>query len=488
MSLQPRTVLRAEQRLVMTAMLQQAIGLLPMTRLELQQAVQQEMMENPTLEENTDEIKETVDGEMPEMRDDLPETQTDERGEVEIDWENIVHDNYSTDSFSPPAGPDDFPSYEQTLAVPESLCEHLEWQLNLTVASKTVLALAMEIIGNIDDAGYLRSEPAEFITQKDFSQEALDEALRLVQSFDPPGVGARDLKECLLIQLDMLDPPEEDYDNLLPLARSLVEGNIEGLFERNFSRLARQFKVSVEKINASIEIIRSLTPEPGDRFSQERVEVAEPDVTVTKRGEGFDVTLNDDGLPPLRISPSYSAMASNRNEVGNDTRKYIEERMRAAVWFIKSIEQRRKTIMKVSRSIVSFQKDFLEHGVSQLRPLVLRDVAEDIEMHESTVSRVTTGKYVETPQGVYNFKYFFHSGLVSIGGGSTSSVAVKEKVREIVDKEDKFKPLTDQQLVEKLREVDVVIARRTVTKYRKELRILSASRRKQFCSESVYLF
>ncbi|MDP6367324.1 MAG: RNA polymerase sigma-54 factor, partial [Nitrospinota bacterium] len=171
-----------------------------------------------------------------------------------------------------------------------------------------------------------------------------------------------------------------------------------------------------------------------------------------------------------------------------DTRKYIEERMRAAVWFIKSIEQRRKTIMKVSRSIVSFQKDFLEHGVSQLRPLVLHDVAEDIEMHESTVSRVTTGKYVETPQGVYNFKYFFHSGLVSIGGGSTSSVAVKEKVREIVDKEDKFKPLTDQQLVEKLREVDVVIARRTVTKYRKELRILSASRRKQFCSESVYPF
>ena len=188
-------VLRAEQRLVMTAMLQQAIGLLPMTRLELQQAVQQEMMENPTLEENTDEIKETVDGEMPEVRDDLPEMQTDERGEVEIDWENIVHDNYSTDSFSPPAGPVDFPSYEQTLAVPESLCEHLEWQLNLTVASKTVLALAMEIIGNIDDAGYLRSEPAEFITQKNFSQEALDEALRLVQSFDPPGVGARDLKE-----------------------------------------------------------------------------------------------------------------------------------------------------------------------------------------------------------------------------------------------------------------------------------------------------
>ncbi len=473
-------VLRTEQRLVMTAMLQQAIALLPMTRLELQQAVQQEMMENPTLEENTDEIKETADGEMPEVRDDLPKMKTDERGEVEIDWENIIHDNYSIDSFSPPAGPDDFPTYEQTLAVSESLHEHLEWQLNLSVASKTVLALAMEIIGNIDDAGFLRSEPTEFITQKKFSQDELDEALTLVQSFDPPGVGARDIKECLLIQLDLLDLPEEDYGNSLALARSLIEENIEGLFERNFPKLARQFKVSLEKISAAIEIIRSLTPEPGDRFSRERVEVAEPDVTVTKRGEGFDIILNDDGLPPLRISPSYSAMVANRNEIGNDARKYIKERVRAAVWFIKSIEQRRETIMKVSRSIVTFQKDFLEHGVSQLRPLVLRDVAEDIEMHESTVSRVTTDKYMETPQGVFNFKYFFHSGLVSIGGGSTSSVAVKEKIREIVEKEDKLKPLTDQQLVEQLREVDVVIARRTVSKYRKELRILSASRRKQF--------
>ncbi|MFC1492129.1 RNA polymerase factor sigma-54 [Nitrospinota bacterium] len=480
MVLQPQMVLRAEQRLVMTAMLQQAIGLLPMTRLELQQAVQQELLENPVLEENLDEVKEVADGEMPEVRDDLPNTETDERGEVEIEWENIVQDSYGLDNFAAPSGDEDFPSYEQTLSHPESLHEHLEWQLNLSLASERVVRLAQEIIWNIDEAGFLRVDTADIVSRDGFTPSEAAEALRLVQSFDPPGVGARDLKECLLLQLNMLEFPGEEHQNLLPLAKLLVTEQIEHLIERNFSRLARTYKVSVEEIRSAVEMIRCLDPQPGARFSQERVEVAEPDVTVTKRGDDFEVTLNDDGLPPLRISPTYKAMAANRGGVPTDTRRYIEERVRAAVWFVKSVEQRRETIMKVSRSIVMFQRDFLENGVSHLRPLVLRDVAEDIEMHESTVSRVTTGKYMETPQGVYSFKYFFHSGLVSIGGGNTSSVAVKEKIRQLVETENKQKPLTDQQLVEKLRESDVVIARRTVTKYRKELRLPAASRRRTY--------
>ncbi len=480
MSLQPRMVQRAEQRLVMTAMLQQAIGLLPMARLELQQAVQQELMENPVLEENTDEIKEVDDGDMPEVRDDLPDTETDERGEVEIDWENIVHDNYGQDSFSATAGNEDFPTFEQTLSVPESLHEHLEWQLKLSLASEIVMSLAQEIIWNIDDTGYLRTSPEEFLSHNGYAPSDLEEALVLVQSFDPPGVGARNISECLLIQLNLLEMPDEELRALIPLAKRLIEEQIENLQERNLTKLARTFKTTSEKIHSAIDIIRTLNPQPGGRFTQERVEVAEPDVTVIRRGDGFDVILNDDGIPPLRISPTYRKMASRRNEVSADTRKYIEERVRAALWFVKSIEQRRATIMKVSKSIVAFQREFLEHGVSHLRPLVLRDVAEDIEMHESTVSRVTTGKYMETPRGVFSFKYFFHSGLVSIGGANASSVAVKEKIRRIVDDEDKRKPLTDQQVVEKLREADVIIARRTVTKYRKETRILSASNRREY--------
>ncbi len=480
MGMQPRLVLRQEQRLVMTVMLQQAIGLLPMTRLELQQAVQTELMENPILEEDADEVKETPEGDMPEVRDDLPETQNDERGEIEIDWENIVQDGYRQESFSSPRDVNEFPSYEQTLTEPETLHEHLEWQLNLTIASEPVLRVARRILWNIDDTGYMRAGLEELAVQEDAGPAEAADALALVQAFDPPGVGARDLRECLLIQMEGLVPVEEGPVTLLTLAKELVREQIDQLYERNFARLARAQNVSVDDIKAAVEIIRALNPEPGARFSHERVEVAEPDVTITKRGDGYEVTLNDDGLPPLRISPTYAAMVANKGKMTPETQRYIEEKVRAAVWFVKSIEQRRQTIMKVSRSIVSFQRDFLEHGVSHLRPLILRDVAEDIEMHESTVSRVTTGKYMETPRGVFNFKYFFHSGLESLNGGSTSSVAVKEKIRLIVESEDKQKPYTDQKIVDKLRDSSVVIARRTVTKYRKELRLLSASRRRQF--------
>ncbi len=472
----------------MTVMLQQAIGLLPMTRLELQQAVQTELMDNPILEENTEEEKETPEGDMPEVRDDLPDTQNDERGEIEIDWENIVQDGYRQESFSSPRSADEFPSYEQTLTEPETLHEHLEWQLNLSIASEPVLRVAHRILWNIDDTGYLRADLEELATQEGAGPAEAADALALVQAFDPPGIGARDLRECLLIQMeglvpvsmDGLEPVPEGPVALLPLAKELVRDQIDQLFERNYARLARSHKVSVDDIKTAVEIIRALNPQPGTRFLNERVEVAEPDVTVTKRGDEYEVVLNDDGLPPLRISPTYAAMAANKSTIAPETQRYIEEKVRAAVWFVKSIEQRRQTIMKVSRSIVSFQRDFLDHGVSYLRPLILRDVAEDIEMHESTVSRVTTGKYIDTPRGVFNFKYFFHSGLESVGGGNTSSVAVKETIRLLIESEDKQKPYTDQKIVDHLRVSSVVIARRTVTKYRKELRLPSASRRRQF--------
>ncbi len=479
MALQPRLALRTEQRLVMTAMLQQAISLLPLTRLELQQAVHQELLENPVLEEALDDAREVADGEMPEAPEDPPQAETDERGEVEIDWENIVQDNYGLQTLAPPADGGDFPSYDQTLSRPETLHEHLEWQLHLIAASDPVHRLARLIVGNIDEAGYLRADASELAAQEGLGPSEAAEALSLVQELDPPGVGARNLQECLLIQLRSLRHLESAEAHTLRLAETLVEEHVDRLGERNHARLARAHGATVEEVSAAIRIIRALNPQPGARFSHQRVEVVVPDVTVLKRGEEYEVALNDDGLPPLRVSALYSAWAADRNSAPGEARRYLEERMRAAVWFLKSIEQRRQTILKVARSIVAFQRDFLDHGVNHLRPLVLRDVAEDIGMHESTVSRVTTGKYMETPQGVYPFKYFFHSGLVSIDGSSTSSVAVKEKIRLLIEGEDRRKPLTDQQVVEKLREAHVLIARRTVTKYRKELRLPPASRRRQ---------
>ncbi len=477
MALQHKMVMKTEQRLVMTAMLRQAIGLLPLSRTEMQQAVQQEMLNNPLLEEIQDEMKEVADGDMPELRDDVPESQNDERGEVEIDWENIVQDNY--DDFSPTTFDDEFPSHEQTLARPDTLYEHLEWQLSLSVVPEPIARVAEQIIWNVNDEGYLEVDAEGLADSVGLGPLEADKALALVQGFNPPGVAARTLQECLIIQLKNYELSMNGNSRFVDLARVLLLEDIEKIGERQYAKLAKANGVDEDDIIQAIHIIRSLDPYPGLRFSEQRVEVVTPDVSVTKRGDDYEVMLNDDGLPPLRVNSLYAAMAADKAGTSLDTRKYLEERLRAAAWFVKSIEQRRQTILKVCRSIVRFQKDFLDDGVSCLKPLILRDVAQDIGMHESTVSRVTTGKYMDTPQGVLSFKYFFHSGLESSEGKSTSSVAVKETIKKIVEQENRDKPLTDQHIVDRLKQDNVAIARRTVTKYRKELRISPASKRRK---------
>lgn len=477
MALQHKMVMKTEQRLVMTAMLRQAIGLLPLGRTEMQQAVQQEMLNNPLLEEIQDEMKEVADGDMPELRDDVPESQNDERGEVEIDWGNIVQDNY--DDFSPTTFDDEFPSHEQTLARPDTLHEHLAWQLSLSVVPEPIARVAEQIIWNVNDEGYIEVDAEGLADSVGLGPLEADKALALVQGFNPPGVAARTLQECLIIQLKNYELSMNGNSRFVDLARVLLLEDIEKIGERQYAKLAKANGVDEDDIIQAIHVIRSLDPYPGLRFSEQRVEVVTPDVSVTKRGDDYEVILNDDGLPPLRVNSLYAAMAADKAGTSLDTRKYLEERLRAAAWFVKSIEQRRQTILKVCRSIVRFQKDFLEDGVSCLKPLILRDVAQDIGMHESTVSRVTTGKYMDTPQGVLSFKYFFHSGLESSEGKSTSSVAVKETIKKIVEQENREKPLTDQHIVDRLKQDNVAIARRTVTKYRKELRISPASKRRK---------
>ncbi len=477
MALQHKMVMKTEQRLVMTAMLRQAIGLLPLGRTEMQQAVQQEMLNNPLLEEIQDEMKEVADGDMPELRDDVPESQNDERGEVEIDWGNIVQDNY--DDFSPTSFDNEFPSHEQTLARPDTLHEHLAWQLSLSVVPEPIARVAEQIIWNVNDEGYIEVDAEGLADSVGLGPLEADKALALVQGFNPPGVAARTLQECLIIQLKNYELSMNGNSRFVDLARVLLLEDIEKIGERQYAKLAKANGVDEDDIIQAIHIIRSLDPYPGLRFSEQRVEVVTPDVSVTKRGDDYEVILNDDGLPPLRVNSLYAAMAADKAGTSLDTRKYLEERLRAAAWFVKSIEQRRQTILKVCRSIVRFQKDFLDDGVSCLKPLILRDVAQDIGMHESTVSRVTTGKYMDTPQGVLSFKYFFHSGLESSEGKSTSSVAVKETIKKIVEQENREKPLTDQHIVDRLKQDNVAIARRTVTKYRKELRISPASKRRK---------
>ncbi len=477
MAMQPRLGMRAEQRLVMTPMLQQSIALLPLNRLEMQEAVQQELLENPLLEETQEDVGEVADGDMPELRDDLPESENDERGEVEIDWENMVQGGY--EDFTPlPGDEDDSPTGEQS-APPATLHEHLALQLHLSVVPEPLARVAEQIIWNVDEQGYLRADAEQLAVGVGLGPEEAEAALAIVQGFTPPGVGARTLQECLLIQLENLAASENGEGRLLDLARVLVRGDIEKIGEGQYARLARANGVRVEDVVRAVHLVRGLDPYPGLRFSEERVEVIIPDVSVVKRDGDYEVTLNDDGLPPLRVSARYAAMAGDKAGTPPEARKYLDERLRAAVWFVKSIEQRRRTILGVARSIVGFQRDFLDHGVSRLKPLVLRDVAQDIDMHESTVSRVTTGKYMDTPQGVLGFKYFFPSRLSSRVGGDTSSAAVKQIIKKAVEAEDPARPLTDQRIAEKLEGEDVMIARRTVAKYRKELGIPSTSRRRR---------
>lgn len=467
---------RAEQRPVLAAALQQAIALLPLSRVEMQQAVQREMLENPLLEEIQEEAREAADGETPEPGEEAPEGGSDERSEMEIAWEDVAQDAW--EDFAPPTSDDDFPSPEQTLARRDTLHEYLSRQLSLSRAPEPTARVAGQIIWNLNDRGYLEADPEELAAGVGLGPSEAKRALVLVQGFDPPGVGAKTLQECLLIQLKNLALNVKENARFVELARSLALHDIEKLDERRYARLARANGVGVDDIIQAVHVIRSLDPHPGLRFSDPRTEVVTPDVSVEKRGDDYEVTLNDDGLPPLRVNSRYALMAADKAGTPAETRKYLDERLRAAVWFVKSIEQRRRTILRVSRSIVRFQKDFLDHGVSRLKPLVLRDVARDIGMHESTVSRVTTDKYMDTPQGVLGFKYFFHSGLDAGAGESASSTAVKQLIRQAVERENPRKPLSDERIAESLREENIVIARRTVAKYRKELRILPASGRR----------
>lgn len=469
MALETRLYLRQQQKLVMTLMLQQAIKLLPLTRLELVQRINQELSENPLLEE-IDSTEEVVKiGESGEPDEDTGDGEPDAP-----DWENYLQEDYDYPSFDGDQADETY-SPGNVLRSRVSLNDHLFSQLVLATDDELERRIGTFLIGNIDERGYLQCGIDEVVSSLGVDAQGVEKVLGLIQSFDPLGVGARDLKECILLQLRALEKKNR-------FAEELVERHLESLKDANFLRLARKLKVPQEELLAAVRQIREMDPQPGYGFNPEVTEYIVPDVFVVKVQDEYQVILNEDGVPNLRINSFYRKLLRQHKTSDKAAREFLEQKLKSALWLMKSIEQRRQTLYKVSKSIVKFQRDFLDYGMTHLKPLVLRNVAEDIEMHESTVSRVVTNKYIYTTQGLFELKFFFHSGINSVDGAVMSSVVVKQSLQKMIDQENGERPLTDQEIVERFNGTRIHIARRTVAKYRKELKIPSSGSRKRLFS------
>jgi RNA polymerase sigma-54 factor len=467
----------------MTPSLQQAIKLLQLSKLELQEVLNQELLENPLLDETAEETKaEEAEAEAtPESKEAEQETKpADTPAEKEKDsFDEIDYDAYFQDYIEYGYNPrgmgeehDEFP-IENTLTRPPNLTDHLTWQLAMSDASPRIKEIGGFIIGNIDEDGYLRATDEEIAASGPYELEEVQQAVEAIQSLDPIGVGARDLRECLLLQLAFLE-----VDN--PLVELIIRDHWDEFMQRKFVQIAKALAVDMKTLEGVVEIIKHLDPKPGRKYSNERAIYVEPDVYVQKVGDEYVIVLNEDGMPKLRINASYRSMLNSMDSKSDgETVNYIKDKIRSAVWLIKSLDQRQRTIYKVAESIVKHQREFLEKGIDYLRPLVLRDVADDIQMHESTVSRVVSNKYMHTPRGLFLMKYFFHSGIDSDTGEDISSLTVKKKIQGYIDAEDPRKPLSDSKIMKILNDEGINIARRTVAKYRDELNIPSSTDRKQ---------
>jgi RNA polymerase sigma-54 factor len=495
MALETKLVQKLGQQLVMTPQLRQAIKILQVSRAELEQLVDQELEENPVLEEDMEgraeqepveeppRTEERLDNSGGESDEEWPEptaqreTTTElepESGLNSIDWNEYLT-NYSNDWHASSATPADYddekrPSLESMLVRAQSLTEHLIWQLQMNPLDDEEQAVTALLIGNMDKDGYLQLQVEEIAFQSGKDFEVVERALQRIHELDPPGVGARDLRECLLLQLRTQGLDDAICSKVVRDHLGLLEG-------KRFDKIAKELDCSVDEVVAAANHIATLEPKPGRNYGEGDVRYITPDVFVHKVGDEYVVTLNEEGLPRLRVSSYYRQVLGGTG--GTDAKKYIQDKMRAAAWLIKSIQQRQRTLFMVTTSIVKFQRDFLDRGIAHLKPLVLKNVALDIGMHESTVSRATANKYVHTAQGIFELKYFFTSSLNKTDGDEVSAESVKDRIRAIVTAEDARRPLSDQHIAEILAKEDVDIARRTVAKYREIMGILPSSKRRQ---------
>jgi len=469
--------LKISQQLVMTPQLQQAIKLLQMSRLEMEQTINTELTENPVLEED---LSQSQPDEFTELTSNTAGREAE--GKDTFDWEGYVN-TYQSNSSTPPStrvnkNSEDLPNVENISGKGENLYDHLIWQLRMSGFSEKEEELAELIIENINDDGYLLVSLEDIVKQVlvPITMEEAEEVLLKIQEFDPVGVGARNLEECLIQQVRQLD----DKD---PVLFTIIKNHLAELEKHDHNTIAKKLKITVEKVKELSKIILSLEPKPGRAFSGSDPQYIVPDIYVVKVDNDFVVVLNDDGLPKLKISNYYKDMLSTSESLDKEAKDFIQEKIRNAVTLIRSIQHRQKTIYKVTESIVKKQRAFFDEGITMLKPMILRDIAEDINMHESTISRVTTNKYVHTPHGLLELKFFFNNPISSFGGGSdVASESVRERIREIVGAEDTKHPLSDQDIVDELKKFNIDLARRTVAKYREMMGILPSSKRKKNAS------
>jgi RNA polymerase sigma-54 factor len=462
------------QTLRMTPQLQQAIKLLQLSRMELETAVRKELEENPVLEELAEgpgdeqtatEQTQAEGGEVQAQADQDPQKQD------EFDWESYLDTQYKP-AQSQGGGNEEIMNYENLISTTATLYDHLMWQMRNSGLSDEEQIWAGILISYIDDEGYIKIPLEQIAEDEGVNKDDLESIMPYIQEYDPPGVGARDLRECLLIQAKHLQEDTKDFV-------ILITNHLKDLEKKNYETIAKTMGRDLEEIIEMTKIIYTMDPKPGRQFLSNDTQYVTPDVYVYKVGDEYMVSLNEDGLPRLRISNFYKNVLQGKN-ANNTTQEYIQDKLRSAVWLIKSIHQRQRTIYKVTESIVKHQRDFFDRGPAFIKPMILRDIANDIGMHESTVSRVTTAKYVHTPRGIFELKYFFNSGINTDDGDALASESVKLKIRELVGQEDPKNPYSDQKIVDLLKKDGIQIARRTVAKYRDVLKILPSSKRKKY--------
>lgn len=478
MALESKLELRLAQKLILTPQLQLAIRLLQMPQLELSQALTQELTENPFLEEIVDEREEL-------SREEIENAETDsESDDTEAPLEKLIaglsgssveeyFDERGSDGrdlgyFTP--GTVEHQSFEQYTGQETDLYDHLLWQLRFSDADDEIRQIGEVIIGNIDENGYLRATDEEISEAANAGIERVGTALHLVQGFDPPGIAARDLQECLLLQIKALNLSGT-------LVEHIVLNNMADIEKKRYQQIARQYGVPLDDVLAAVKVVEGLEPKPARNFSNLAPSYVVPDVSVIRTEDGYQIILNDEGLPRVRLNSYYKNLFHSKNSLSKEEKVFIEEKLRSAVWLLKSLDQRNRTIYRVTESILNFQRDFFDRGVSCLKPLNLRDVATSLGMHESTISRVTSNKYLSCGHGLFGFRFFFSSALQS-SSGSISSTSVKDLIKKIISEENSRKPMSDQRIVELLKTKNITIARRTVAKYREELKIPPQGHRK----------
>jgi RNA polymerase sigma-54 factor len=530
--LSPRLQLKVSQKQILTPGLVQMVTVLQLNRLELKDMITQEIAENPVLEETADGVEEltqeevqaileaertsdpsdqsileTVNGAaavepepagdsfegtsftqefdgnglaIPEAASSAPAPEsdaievkpdTDKDPFDEIDFGTFFDDYLDPGYKSPASESVEKPSFETFLSSPVTLGDHLHSQLSVLVMSEDVRDAAANIIGNLDENGYLKATLEEIAESGQHSMEEVQEGLRIVQSLDPAGVGAKDVRECLLLQI-------ESRNGRGGVAWQIVSDHLKLVETRQLREVAKALGRPLEHVQIALDVIRHLDPYPGLRYSGAGARQVEPDVYIFKEGDDYIIQLNDDDLPQLRLNAQYRKMLDRDKEPNKEIRNYVKDRYAAALQLIKNIEQRKQTILKVCQSIVRRQLDFLELGIDQLKPMMIKEVAEEIGVHPSTVSRAVASKYADTPQGVFELRYFFSEAVQGSAGSATPLLILKRRVKKMIEEEDAQHPLTDEQITARLKAEGIDVTRRTVAKYREDMRIPSTHQRR----------